>query len=131
MTHFYYIKSSILAALTLLFLNSCHKDFDNDDYVAYFGGEVINPNNPYVLFCKDNVVIDTILINKDNTFFKKFDSLAPGLYTFKHEPEYQYVYFEKNDSLRVHIDSNDFDQSVVFCGRGDRKKQLFNGDVPS
>ena len=124
MTHFYYIKSSILAALTLLFLNSCHKDFDNDDYVAYFGGEVINPNNPYVLFCKDNVVIDTILINKDNTFFKKFDSLAPGLYTFKHEPEYQYVYFEKNDSLRVHIDSNDFDQSVVFCGRGDEKNNF-------
>lgn len=124
MTHFYYIKSSILAALTLLFLNSCHKDFDNDDYVAYFGGEVINPNNPYVLFCKDNVVIDTIRINKDNTFFKKFDSLAPGLYTFKHEPEYQYVYFEKNDSLRVHIDSNDFDQSVVFCGRGDEKNNF-------
>lgn len=124
MTQFYYIKSTFIAALSFFALNSCSKEFSNDDYVAYFGGEVINPNNPYVLFCKDNVVIDTILINKDNTFFKKFDSLAPGLYSFKHEPEYQYVYFEKNDSLRVHIDSKDFDQSVIFCGRGDEKNNF-------
>lgn len=76
------------------------------------------------MFCKDSKVIDTIILNPDNTFFKKFDSLTPGLYSFKHEPEYQYIYFEKNDSLMVRVNSQEFDESIVFCGRGDEKNNF-------
>ncbi|WP_432670238.1 TlpA family protein disulfide reductase [Flavobacterium sp. SM2513] len=76
------------------------------------------------MFCKDSKVLDTIILNPDNTFFKKFDSLTPGLYSFKHEPEYQYVYFDKNDSLMVRINSQDFDESIIFCGRGDEKNNF-------
>lgn len=117
-------RTLLIPSLLLFVLSSCNKEFSNDNYVAYFGGEVINPSNRFVLFCKNNEVIDTIPLKKDNTFFKKFDSLAPGLYTFKHEPEYQYVYFDKNDSLMVHINSKDFDESVIFCGRGDEKNNF-------
>jgi len=117
-------KTLIIPTLLILLLSSCKNEFTSDNYVAYFGGEVVNPNNRFVLFCKNNEVIDTIPLKKDNTFFIKFDSLAPGLYTFKHEPEYQYVYFDKNDSLMVHINSKDFDESVVFCGRGDQKNNF-------
>ncbi len=81
----------------------------------------MNPSVRYILFCKDNVVLDTIPLQTDNTFLKKFDSLAPGLYTFKNDPEYQYVYFDKNDSIKIHLDCKDFDQSLMFCGRGDEK----------
>jgi peroxiredoxin len=119
-----FFKTYIVPLFILSLVTSCNKEFSGDNYVAYFGGEVANPINPYVLFCKDNIVIDTIPLNKDNTFFKKFDSLAPGLYTFKHDPEYQYVYFDKNDSLKVSIDTKDFDESIVFCGRGDRKNNF-------
>lgn len=114
----------ILPLVVLSLLTSCKKDFSGDNYVAYFGGEVANPTKPYVLFCKNNIVIDTLFLKKDNTFFKKFDSLTPGLYTFKNEPEYQYVYFDKNDSIKVHIDSKDFDESIIFCGRGDQKNNF-------
>jgi len=107
--------------LNLLLLTSCNKKFDRDDYSAYFGGEVTNPLNRYVLFLKDNKVIDTLTLDRNNRFFIKFDSLTPGLYTFKHEPEYQYVYFDKNDSLMVRMNSSDFDESVIFCGRGEEK----------
>ena len=117
-------KIYILPAILICLLTSCKKDFSGDNYIAYFGGEVANPTKPYVLFCKNNVVLDTIPLNKDNTFFKKFDSLTPGLYTFKNEPEYQYVYFDKNDSIKVHIDSKDFDESIIFCGRGDQKNNF-------
>lgn len=103
---------------------SCNKSFDSNNYTAYFGGKVVNPNNRYVLFCKDSKVLDTIVLNPDNTFFKKFDSLTPGLYSFKHEPEYQYIYFDKNDSLMVRINSQDFDESITFCGRGDEKNNF-------
>lgn len=117
-------KITLVSIFLLFVFTSCKNEFSSDNYVAYFGGEVIDPTSPYVLFCKDNVVIDTIPLNKDNTFFKKFDTLMPGMYTFKNEPEYQYVYFDKNDSIKVHIDSKDFDNSIVFCGRGDQKNNF-------
>ncbi len=117
-------KSSFLLlfpSIFLLFLSSCNKEFKSGDYRAFFGGEVKNPTNRFVYFSKDGVVIDTIPLQKDNTFFVQFDSLAPGMYSFKHDPEYQYVYFDKNDSIMVHINSKDFDESIIFCGRGDTK----------
>jgi len=121
MHNFKVFKVLSFSILNLLLLTSCNNKFDRDDYTAYFGGEVTNPLNRYVLFLKDNKVIDTIPLDRNNRFFKKFDSLTPGLYTFKHEPEYQYVYFDKNDSLMVRMNSSDFDESVIFCGRGEEK----------
>jgi hypothetical protein len=120
-----YTRQPFLLPIMLLFLlSSCNKEFSSDNYVAYFGGEITNPSSRFVLFCKNDEVIDTITLNKDNTFFKKFDSLTPGLYSFKHDPEYQYVYFDKNDSVMVHVNSNEFDESMVFCGRGDEKNNF-------
>jgi hypothetical protein len=103
---------------------SCDQKFDNNNYTAYFGGQIVNPTNRHILFCKDSKVLDTILLNPDNTFFKKFDSLTPGMYSFKHEPEYQYIYFDKNDSLMVRINAQEFDESITFCGRGDEKNNF-------
>ena len=111
--------------LLLPVLASCGGDGDN--YTAYFRGQVKNPRTPYVIFSKDNKILDTILLDKDNHFSIKFDSLTPGMYSFKHDPDYQYVYFDKNDSLTVSIDADDFDQSIIFSGRGDRKNNFMMG----
>lgn len=108
----------------MLLMMSCDKKYGRKDYTAYFGGEVLNPVNRYVLFCKDGQVIDTIPLKDNNTFFKTFDSLAPGLYSFRHDPEYQYVYFDKNDSLMVRVNARDFDESIVYCGRGEQKNNF-------
>ena len=118
------IKIIVFVIPLIALLSSCKSEFRGCEYVAYFGGEVVNPNNPYVLFCKDNEVIDTLQLDENNRFFTQFDSLAPGLYSFKHEPEYQYVYFDKNDSIMVRVNSRDFDESVAFCGRGDQKNNF-------
>ena len=121
------VKSFILILFSgtiLLLFGSCDKAFKADNYTAYFGGEVTNPINRYILFFSGETLIDSIPLDKDNRFFIKFDSLAPGLYTFRHEPEYQYVYFDKNDSLLVSINSRDFDESIVFTGRGDQKNNF-------
>lgn len=124
MTQNYFKYITLSFSAILLSLTSCKRDFASDDYVAYFGGEIINPQDKYVIFMKDNEVVDTIFLDKQNRFIHKFDSLAPGLYTFKHHPEYQYVYFDKNDSLMVRLNTFDFDNSVVFCGRGDEKNNF-------
>jgi hypothetical protein len=112
-----YIASIISFSLFM----SCDTKHSKEDFSAYFGGEIINPQSKFVLFLKDNEVLDTIFLDKDNRFLHKFDSLAPGLYTFKHYPEYQYIYYGKNDSLMLIINTNDFDNSIVFCGRGHEK----------
>ena len=108
-----YLPLGFLISL-LLFLSSCQNKYSNKNYVAYFGGEIINPKNPYVLFCRNNEVLDTLKLDKNNRFFKKFDSLTPGMYSFKHEPEYQYVYFDKNDSIMLRVNSNEFDNSLIL-----------------
>lgn len=116
-----HIRKAGLLFCFLLLITSCKKD---DDFTAYFGGQVINPRNNYIVFSKDDKVIDTLRLDKDNRFFIKFDSLTPGLYSFKNEPDYQYVYFEKNDSIMVSIDPSDFDESIVFSGRGEKKNNF-------
>jgi len=117
----YFLSLSIVLFSTL---TSCKKAFKENDFVAYFGGEILNPQENFVLFLKDNEVIDTIYLDKNNRFMHKFDSLTPGLYTFKHHPEYQYVYFDKNDSLMLRVNTFDFDNSIVYCGRGDEKNNF-------
>lgn len=114
----------LLGLLSIFCFSCCSEKYGKNDYTAYFGGEVQNPQNPYILLYKDTKVIDTLKLNENNRFFKKFDSLAPGLYSFVHEPEYQYVYFDKNDSILVSINSQDFDESIVFTGRGEQKNNF-------
>jgi hypothetical protein len=95
-----------------------------ENHVAYFGGEIENPKNNFVVFMKNDKVVDTFYLDENNRFFHKFDSLTPGLYSFKHDPEYQYVFFDKNDSLMIRLNSNDFDTTLMFCGRGDEKNNF-------
>ena len=105
-------------------LVSCKDGFMGENHVAYFGGEIENPKNNFVVFMKNDKVVDTFYLDENNRFFHKFDSLTPGLYSFKHDPEYQYVFFDKNDSLMIRLNSNDFDNSLMFCGRGDEKNNF-------
>ena len=111
----------ILLITTLI---SCKDGFMGENHVAYFGGEIENPKNNFVVFMKNDKVVDTFYLDKNNRFFHKFDSLTPGLYSFKHDPEYQYVFFDKNDSLMIRLNSNDFDNTLMFCGRGDEKNNF-------
>jgi len=119
MRNFYY---NGLLLLLLAALVSCKNE--RNDYTAYFGGVVDNPTTRYVIFSKDDKVLDTIPLDEKNRFYIKFDSLTPGLYSFRHEPDYHYVYFDRNDSLMVSINGINFDESIVFSGRGEAKNNF-------
>lgn len=105
-------------------LVSCKDGMIGGNHVAYFGGEIENPKSKFIVFMKDDKVLDTFYLDKENRFFHKFDSLTPGLYSFKDENEYQYVFFDKNDSIMIRLNSNDFDNTLMFCGRGDEKNNF-------
>lgn len=113
---------NVLLLLCLAALVSCKNESNN--YTAYFGGVVDNPTTRYVILSKDDKVLDTIPLDSKNHFFIKLDSLTPGLYSFRHEPDYHYVYFDKNDSLMVSINGMNFDESIVFSGRGEAKNNF-------
>jgi hypothetical protein len=62
-------------------------------------------------------VIDSALLNQDNRFSFHIDNIKEGLYHFDHN-EYQYIVLEKGDSLMVRLNTLDFDESLVFTGKG-------------
>lgn len=122
---------SIVSAATLLGFFSCQsKKDDPTNRSAYFGGKINLPKSNYVLFCKDNAVIDTLFLNDANEFGKRFELLNPGMYIIKHGSSNKYVYFDKNDSIFLRINTQDFENKSSFYGLGSEKNnflaELFN-----
>lgn len=116
------MKYFISVILTILAL-SC-KTTNKENTTIYFGGEIINPKSNFVLFLKNDNVIDTLLLDNNNRFMANYESLEEGLYSFVHGIEFQNIYLEPKDSLLVRLNSWDFDESLVFSGRGSRKNEF-------
>jgi thiol-disulfide isomerase/thioredoxin len=113
-----YIFYVILVFLTF----SCKKN--NQNGLTYFGGQIINPKTNFVLLLKDEKVLDTLLLDENNSFLTEIPSLQEGLYAFKHGAEFQYMYLEPADSIMVRLNTWDFDQSLVFSGKGSAKNEF-------
>jgi len=112
-----------LLFLFLLALSSCNSD-KNITEVTYFGGKIINPTSKQVFFYKSDQLLDSTKLTEDRKFLFKFDSIHPGLYTFKHGTEIQFLFLEPNDSLLLRLNTWDFDESLVFSGKGSEKNNL-------
>lgn len=112
----------ILFILTLSTLLGCKNDSVNEDSYVYFGGEIINPNNDYVVLTSPEEKSDTLYLDEQNRFIKKISSIkVGGLYTFVHGGEYQRILLEPKDSIMVRLNTIDFDESLVFTGEGAKK----------
>lgn len=110
----------------LLTLISCKKDSKETaiDY-AYLGGEIINPNTKFIVLSKNETNVDTIYLDGRNRFLYKVDKLNEGLYTFRHGGEFQLILLEPEDSLLFRLNTLDFDESLVYSGRGGKKNNYF------
>jgi len=115
-----YVISIILAILTF----SCKTSQKDNSTKTYFGGEIINPKTNFVVFLKDDKVIDTLILDKNNRFLNNYNSLNEGLYTFKHGNEFQYIYLKPTDSVLVRLNTWDFDKSLVYSGKGSAKNEF-------
>lgn len=112
----------ILFCCFVTFLLSCNTPTKNTK--IYFGGKIINPKSNFVVLFKSGEVIDTILLDKNNRFLKKFNNLKEGFYYFNHGIENQYLYLEENDSLMLRLNTWDFDESLVFAGKGAERNNI-------
>jgi len=109
--------------ILVLFAISCNTT-NEDDAITSFGGEIINPKTDFVLFLKEDIVIDTLFLDSNNRFINNYKALDEGLYTFKHGTEFQYVYVQPKDSILVRLNTWDFDESLVFSGKGSDKNEF-------
>lgn len=91
---------------------------------TYFGGEVIKPNNNYIILKNFKSDRDTIYLNENNRFLFKIDNIKPGIYRFEHGGEYQTLVLEENDSVLFRLNTDDFDESLVYTGRGAKKNNF-------
>lgn len=105
--------------LAVLFLGC-----EPENTTTYFGGKIINPRGKYVVLYEQEEPVDTFYLNKHNKFIGKIDNLNEGLFVFKHGPEHQYIYLEPNDSILIRLNTWDFDESLVFSGKGAKRNNL-------
>ncbi|NMH89947.1 TlpA family protein disulfide reductase [Flavivirga algicola] len=107
--------------LTLLTLLGCKNKSEAEYNYAYIGGEIINPTANYVVLLKLEETIDTIKLDNRNRFLYKIHDLEEGLYSFRHGYEYQMILLEPKDSVLFRLNTLDFDESLVFTGKGAKK----------
>ncbi|GLB52427.1 hypothetical protein NBRC110019_14670 [Neptunitalea chrysea] len=98
---------------------------DDNDAVTYFGGQIVNPKSDIVVLYKNDIAVDTVFLDDHNKFMFEFEDLKSGLYKFESEPEYQHFILEKGDSLLLRLNTMDFDESLVFSGKGAKKNNFF------
>ena len=112
-----------LLLISLLIISGCVSD-KNLTNNTYFGGKIINPKSNQVFFYNGTKLLDSAKLNEKNKFIFTFDSLKVGLYTFEHGREVQFIFLEPNDSLLLRLNTWDFDESLVFSGKGADKNNL-------
>ncbi len=97
-----------------IFFLSC-KD---NNYSTYLSGQIVNPKEKSIQLFLENKEFAKENLDFNNKFNFKLDSLKEGLYTFKHGEEFQYIYLEPNDSIALRLNTWDFDESLIFSGKG-------------
>ena len=116
----YLLRLILLVTITTFI--SCGSNSKNT--TTYFGGKIINPKSNYVVLFSMEKVIDTMYLGKDNKFLGKLNNAHEGLYYFTHGNENQYIYLEPKDSLMLRLNTWDFDESIVYAGKGAERNNI-------
>ena len=106
--------------LGLLLVVNC-QDSDKETTAVFIGGDIINPSNNYVVLYDTEDAIDTLYLNANNRFAHRFSDFKPGIHSFVHGGKHQSILLEVTDSIMMHINTHDFDESIVYNGIGAKK----------
>jgi hypothetical protein len=114
--------SKLIALFTITAFIGCDSNTDNN--TTYFGGKIINPKSDHVVLFNSQVPLDTFYLDQNDTFLGEIPSLNQGLYYFRHGNQHQYIYLEPKDSLLIRLNYWDFDESLVFSGKGAERNNM-------
>jgi hypothetical protein len=104
----------IFICFLLIVLYSCNRQ----ESYTYIGGGIIHPKDDVIVLSNPEKIIDTIRLDHKGHFHFKFQLDKEGLFTFRHADEFQMVYLKPQDSLRLRLNTSEFDESLVFSGKG-------------
>ena len=110
----------ILLFISLIILSSCK----NDNKQTFFNGKILNKSSEKIILSVDENPLYNSIISESGNFSITIDSLESGLYNFFLQPEFQYVILEEGDSIYIRLNSLDFDESLVFMGKGSAKNNF-------
>ena len=105
--------------MILLLFFSC-----KSDNTTVFSGKILNNTSDSISIYKDNNMIYESVVDVDGLFNITIDTITSGLYTFYHEPEFQYIIIDENDNLKIRLNTLDFDESLVYTGKGSSKNNF-------
>lgn len=114
------MKQYLIITLLCIALTGCNSK-QTGCGEAYIGGEIINPNSDYLVLYDNTAPIDTVYLDENNRFSRKIENLNSGLHSFVHGGEYQVIILEPSDSILLRLNTLDFDESLVFTGKGSKK----------
>lgn len=109
----------ILLSLVILSFIACNDSPEPRFSGVYFAGEIVNPTADDIVLYKGDKVVDSVRLDAQNRFVINLDEVEEGLHHFYHHPELQYIFIEKGDSLQIRLNTVDFDESLVFSGKGE------------
>lgn len=113
----------ILPLLFFATIFSCNNKEEKAVQTTWISGQIVNPTLDYIIFSKGNQILDTVKLDGDNFFYYKTEKIKSGLYFLKHG-ESQVFFIEPGDSLLIHINTIDFDESLAYSGIGGEKNNL-------
>lgn len=115
------IPPLLVITIAILFSN-CESNTDTTK--TYFGGKIVNPKTDHVILFTNEIAIDTFFLDDDNKFIGEIKNAKEGLYYFIHGNENQHIYLEPRDSLLIRLNTWDFDESLVFSGKGGDRNNI-------
>jgi len=104
----------ILLVLTII---ACSKEETKIDYVI-LTGKIENINGPTLSVRSSVKVLKDISVQEDGTFIDTIKDVQPGYYIFRYNNETSGFYLKPGDNLNLSLDTNEFDESIVYSGIG-------------
>lgn len=111
------VKKILPLLLVLFIILSCDNKKETLDNSTWISGQIVNPKLDYIIFGEGSLIMDTVKLDSNNFFIYRTDKIKEGLYSLRHN-ETQVFYIEPGDSLLLHLNTLEFDESLAYSGKG-------------
>lgn len=117
------MKQNFIIFFSIVLIFAGCTDSKNKNSTTTISGEIFDPRSETVILLDNDHAIDTVMLDENNRFSYRFDDdIKDGLYTFLHNYQTHYetqmFYIEKGDSLQFRLNTQEFDQSLMYSGEG-------------
>ncbi len=115
------MKKIMFLTVILLTVISCKKEEKN--YVT-FSGKITNKNSNSITIFSQQTGYKKVIPVEENGNFKDTLNIKDGFYNLSDGKEVTFVYLQKGDVINMTLDTNEFDETVTYTGKGFEESNL-------